>query len=105
MAGIFVSYDPALKALTGRAIRIYMISFMICGINMFVSAWFTALNNGIVSAVAAFTRTIVFEMGSVFLLPALFGLDGVWFAVDVADILALVLSTALLLGFRKRYGY
>ena len=78
---------------------------MICGINMFVSAWFTALNNGIVSAVGAFTRTIVFEMGSVFLLPALFGLDGVWFAVDVADILALVLSTALLLGFRKRYGY
>lgn len=105
MAGIFVSYDPALKALTARAIRLYMISFMICGINMFVSAWFTALNNGIVSAIAAFTRTLIFEMGSVFVLPILFGLDGVWLAVDVADILALVLSTILLLGFRKRYGY
>ena len=105
MAGMFVSYDPELKALTARAIRIYMISFMICGLNMFVSAFFTALNNGLVSAVAAFTRTLIFELGSIFILPVFLGLDGVWLAVDVADVLALIMSAILLAAFRKRYQY
>lgn len=105
MAGMFVSYDPQLKALTARAIRIYMISFMICGLNMFVSAFFTALNNGLVSAVAAFARTLIFELGSIFILPRFLGLDGVWLAVDVADMLALIMSVILLAAFRKRYHY
>jgi len=105
MAGMFVSYDPELKALTARAIRIYMISFTICGLNMFVSAFFTALNNGLVSAVAAFTRTLIFELGSIFVLPVFLGLDGVWLAVDVADVLALIMSVILLAAFRKRYHY
>ncbi len=104
-ARIFVGYDAGLTALTTHAIRLYMISFMICGINMFVSAWFTGLNNGIVSAVAAFSRTLVFELGCVFILPELFGVDGVWVAVDFADLFALILSIGLLLGYRKRYGY
>ena len=98
-------YDPELKALTARAIRIYMISFTICGLNMFVSAFFTALNNGLVSAVAAFTRTLIFELGSIFVLPVFLGLDGVWLAVDVADVLALIMSVILLAAFRKRYQY
>lgn len=105
MAGIFVGYDPELKALTGRAIRIYMLSFMICGLNMFVSAWFTALNNGVVSAIAAFARTLIFELGSIFLLPLLLGLDGVWLAVDLADVMALIMSAILLTVYRKRYHY
>ena len=105
IAKAFVSYDPILEALTIRAIRIYMISFTLCGINMFVSAWFTALNNGIVSAVAAFTRTLIFELGCVFILPLFFGLDGVWMSVDVADFMALILSVILLKSFKKRYGY
>ena len=105
MAGLFVSYDPELKALTARAIRIYMISFMICGLNMFVSAFFTALNNGLVSAVAAFTRTLIFELGSIFILPVFLGLDRVWLAVDAADVLALIMSVILLAVFRRRYGY
>lgn len=105
LASIFVGYDPALKALTARAIRIYMISFVICGLNMFTSAWFTSLNNGLVSAAAAFTRTLVFEMGAVFILPRFLGLDGIWLAVDVADCLALIMSAILLFSFRKRYKY
>ena len=72
---------------------------------MFASAWFTALNNGPVSAVISFTRTLVFELGCVFILPLLFGIDGIWVAVNVAEVLALILSAALVLGFRKRYGY
>lgn len=105
LATIFVSYDPELLDLAVRAIRIYFISFTICGINMFTSAWFTGLNNGIVSAVAAFTRTLVFELGAVFVIPALFGIDAIWAAVNVAEVLALILSAALILAFRRRYGY
>ena len=105
MAGIFVSYAPQLRSLTAHAIRLYMLSFMICGLNMFVSAFFTALNNGIVSAIAAFARTMIFELGSIFILPLAFGLDGVWLAVDVADVLALIMSVILLAAFRSRYHY
>ncbi len=105
LARIFVGYDADLTALTAHAIRLYMISFMICGINMFVSAWFTGLNNGVASAVAAFSRTLVFELGCVFLLPLIFGVDGIWVAVDFADLFALIFSIGLLLGYRKRYGY
>ena len=105
MAGLFVSYDPQLKALTAHAIRLYMLSFMICGLNMFVSAFFTALNNGLVSAAAAFARTLVFELGAIFVLPVFLGLDGVWLAVDLADVLALIMSAILLVSFRRRYNY
>lgn len=105
LAAIFVGYDPRLHSLTTHAIRLYMLSFSICGINMFVSALFTALNNGVVSAVAAFARTMVFEIAAVFILPLILGIDGIWVACDVAEIFALVLSVALLFAFRKRYGY
>ena len=105
LSAVFVGYDPALCALTTYALRIYMISFLICGFAMFASAWFTALNNGPVSALISFTRTLVFELGCVFLLPLLLGIDGIWLAVNVAEVLALALSAALVLGLRRRYGY
>ena len=105
LSALFVGYYPALRDLTTYAMRIYMISFLLCGFNMFASAWFTALNNGPVSALISFTRTLVFELGCVFLLPALFGIDGIWLAVNVSEVLALALSAALVLGLRKRYGY
>ena len=105
LSRLFVGYYPALRDLTTYALHIYMISFLICGFNMFASAWFTALNNGPVSAVISFTRTLVFELGCVFALPAIFGIDGIWTAVNVAEVLALILSAALVFGLRKRYGY
>ncbi len=95
LAHLFVGYDAALTALTTRAIRVYMLCFLICGWNMFVSALFTGLNNGVVSAVAAFARALVFELGAVLLLPPLVGIDGIWWAVNVAEVLALLLSAAL----------
>lgn len=104
-SAIFVGYDPELLDLTTRAFRIYMVSFMICGINLFVSAFFTALNNGVVSALAAFTRTLIFEVGAVFLLPHIIGIDGIWWSVDLADLLALIMSIILLAHFRRQYGY
>ena len=105
LSRLFVGYFPELRDLTTYALHIYMVSFLICGFNMFASAWFTALNNGSVSALISFTRTLVFELGSVFILPLLFGIDGIWLSVNVAELLALVMSAALVLGLRKKYGY
>lgn len=105
IARCFVSYNENLCELTTHALRVYMLSTLICGFNMFTSAWFTALNNGIVSAIAAFLRTLVFELASILVLPSIFGIEGIWMSVNVAEIIALVLSFSLILGFRKKYGY
>lgn len=95
IARVFVGYDAELTALTIRAMRLYMLAFLISGINMFVSALFTGLNNGVVSATASFTRTLVFELACVWTLPALFGIDGIWCSWPLAEVLALVLSAVL----------
>ncbi|MBR3290994.1 MAG: MATE family efflux transporter [Bacteroidales bacterium] len=104
-ARLFVGYDPELTELTTRAIRISMASFILVGVNIFSSAWFTGLGNGKVSAVLAFVRNLVLELGFVFLLPALWGPDGIWFAVDVAEVCCLVLSLSMIFAYRNRYGY
>lgn len=103
LARIFVGYDPGLCELTVRALRIYMLSFLLCGFNMFCSAWFTALNNGLVSAVAAFARTLVFELGAVLIVPGIIGIDGIWLSVSIAEVLAVLMSAILILSYRKRY--
>ena len=95
LARVFVGYDAALTALTIRAMRIYMLAFLITGINMFVSALFTGLNNGVVSAVASFMRTLVFELACVWMLPALLGIDGIWMSWGIAEVLSLVLCAFL----------
>ncbi len=112
IARVFVGYDPGLTELTIRAMRLYMLAFLISGINMFVSALFTGLNNGVVSATASFARTLVFELACVWTLPALFGIDGIWYSWPLAEVLALVLSAVLVGRFApqlveggKRFGY
>jgi Na+-driven multidrug efflux pump len=95
IARVFVGYDAGLTELTIRAMRLYMLAFLISGINMFVSALFTGLNNGVVSATASFARTLVFELACVWTLPALFGIDGIWCSWPLAEVLALVLSAVL----------
>ena len=100
-----MGYDEALCTLTVKAVRIYMLNFLICGINLFTSAWFTALGNGKVSAAASLMHSLVFELGCVFLLPVLLGPDGIWLAVDAGESLTLALSVFLLVRYRKRYGY
>ena len=105
VARLFVGYDPALTDLTVRALRISMASFLLVGVNLFASAWFTGLGNGKVSAAVSFFRNLVLELGFVFLLPALLGANGIWMAVDAAEVCCLVISLALLAAYRKRYGY
>ena len=105
LAGIFVGYDPQLHAMTTRGFRIYILSFLLCGFNIFGSSFFTALNNGLISALISFLRTLVFQIAAVMLLPMVFGLDGIWWSVVAAEVGSLALTVFFLLKYRRRYHY
>ena len=105
LASVFVSYDNNLLEMTTNAIRIFSISFIISGFNIFASSFFTALNNGVVSAAISFLRTLVFQIAMIFILPIIWGLNGIWFAVVFAEILALIVSIIFLVCNRKKYQY
>lgn len=105
LASIFVSYDAELLAMTVTAIRLYALSYLISWFNIFASSFFTALNNGPVSAIISFMRTLVFETSMIFIIPAILGLNGVWLAIGVAEILAFFVSGGLLIYNRKKYEY
>ena len=79
--------------------------FLFMGVAMFGSGFFTALNDGVTSAIISFLRTMLFEAGTVLLLPLIFGLNGIWFAVVVAEAMAFLLTFIFLFAKRKRYGY
>ena len=105
LARLFVGYDAALFALTGHAFRLFACSFLLAGFNIFASSFFTALNNGAVSAAVSFLRTLMFQTSSVLILPLLFGVDGIWWAITVAELCACMLSVLFLVWNRKRYRY
>ncbi len=105
MAGIFVGYDADLLAMTVRGFLIFSLSYLLCGFNIFGSALFTALNNGLVSAIISFVRSLVCQVAAVLLLPLIWGLDGIWWSVVAAELAALVLTAVCVLKFRNRYGY
>lgn len=105
LAKIFVGYDAELMQMTVGGFRIIGISYLIVGFNIFGSAFFTALNNGLVSAVISFSRTLVFQMAAILLLPILFGIGGIWGAVIAAEFLTLLVAAGFLTGRRKKYGY
>ncbi|MBR3844073.1 MAG: MATE family efflux transporter [Clostridia bacterium] len=102
---LFVGYDQALMDLTIRGFRIYAFSFIISGFNLFGSAFFTALNNGGVSATISFLRTFVFQSLTVLVLPLLFQTDGIWLATTLAELLSLSVTAYFFLSRKKRYGY
>lgn len=105
LAEIFVSYDNNLLELTTEAIRIYAVSYLISGINIFASSFFTALNNGVVSAVISFMRMFVFQIVMILLLPVVLGISGIWTAVIAAEVLSVVISVMFLVKNRKKYSY
>ena len=105
LAGIFVGYDPQLHRMTARGFRIYILSFLLCGFNIYGSSFFTALNNGLISALISFLRTLVFQIGAVLVLPMLIGLDGIWWSVAAAELGSLVLTGSFLVKYRSRYHY
>ena len=105
LASVFVGYDRMLLDMTTRGLMIYSLSFLMCGFNVFGSSMFTALNNGLVSAVISFLRTLVCQIAAVMLLPLVFRLDGIWLAIVAAESAALLLTVFCFIKFRKRYHY
>lgn len=105
LAIVFVGYDETLMDMTTRGLILYSLSFLLCGFNLFGSNMFTALNNGLVSAIISFVRTLLCQVAAVLLLPELWGLDGIWLAVTAAELAALIVTVVCFILFRKRYHY
>ena len=102
---VFVGYDKALCDMTTRGFIIFSFGYLFAGFNIFGSSFFTALNNGAVSAVISFLRTLVFQVLTVLILPLIFALDGVWYATVAAELLSLAVTLTFLIAMRKKYRY
>ena len=105
LAKIFVGYDVELFEMTTHAFKIFAFAFILAGMNIFTSSFFTALNNGGVSAIISFLRTLVFQMLSVLILPMILDLDGIWWAITVAEVFAFLISLIFLFAKRNKYHY
>ncbi len=105
LSSVFVGYDLELFSLTKRAFAIYSISFLFSGLAIFGSGFFTALNDGVTSAIVSFLRTLVFQIGAVLLLPLIFGLDGIWLSIVAAELIAAVIVSIFLIVKRKKFRY
>ena len=105
LARLFVGYDAGLLELTVTGFRIFALSFLFMGFAIFGSGFFSALNDGVTSAIISFLRTLVFQVAAVQLLPRLLGIQGIWWSIVVAEVMAVVLAGIFLLVKRRRYGY
>ncbi len=105
LGGIFVGYDQKLLDLTVRAFTIYSFSFLFAGIAIFGSSFFTALNDGLTSALISFLRTLVFQAAAVLLFPLYFGIDGIWLSIVAAEWMAMLVTLMFIVGKRKKYRY
>ena len=104
-AKLFVGYDDALMQLTVQGFRLYAPTFALMGFNVFSSAFFTALNNGGVSATISFARTFVFQTIAILTLPLLFGTNGIWIATATAELLSLAVTAYFFVSRKSKYGY
>ena len=102
---LFAGYDAELYSLTLRGFYVYSVSFLFSGVAIYGSSFFTALNNGPVSAAISFLRTLVFQIAAVMLLPLIFDVDGIWFSIIVAELMATAVTVIFLVGMRKKYHY
>ncbi|MDE5893333.1 MAG: MATE family efflux transporter [Acetatifactor sp.] len=105
LALLFVGYDAGLLEMTNRAFAIFSFSFLFSGFTIMSSSFFTALNDGLTSALIAFLRTLVFQIAAVCILPLFWKLDGIWLSIIVAEIMAVLVAVLLLLVKRKKYQY
>lgn len=105
LAGIFVGYDKELFDMTVHAFRLFSFTFLLSGFNIWCSSFFTALNNGAVSAAVSFLRTLVFQLAAVLILPIFLKLDGVWISVAFAEVCAFIISLLFLIAKKKKYDY
>lgn len=102
---LFVGYDAGLFEMTLRGMQIYSFAYLIMGFNIFASAFFTALNNGVVSAILSVTRTLILELIMIYLMPALFGIDGLWAVTICVEFCGVLISEYFIIRNRKKYGY
>ena len=105
LSHVFVGYDKGLLELTQRGFLFYSFSFLFCGLAIFGSGFFTALNNGFISALISFLRTMVFQAAAILIMPLIFGTDGIWLSVVISELLAAALVAIFILCNRKRYNY
>ena len=105
LSRLFVGYDKSLMALTIRGMKIYSFSFLFMGFAIYLSGFFTALNDGLTSAAISFLRTVVFQVAAVLLLPLIWDIDGIWASLVVAEIMATAVGFAFLLLKQKTYKY
>ena len=105
LSDLFVGYDPELMELTVSGFRVFALSFGFMGFAIFASGFFTALNDGVTSAIISFLRTLLFQSAAVLLLPRLWGINGVWISIVVAEFMAVVLGMAFLIAKQKIYHY
>ena len=102
---MFVGYDKGLLGMTLHAFSIFAFSFLFAGFAIFASSFFTALNDGLVSALISFLRALVFQLAAVLLLPFIWGVDGIWFSIVAAEVMAVIVAGLFLLGKRRKYHY
>lgn len=105
LASIFVGYDEVLLQLTVKAFTIYAFSFLFAGIAIFGSAFFTALNDGLTSALISFLRTLLFQVVAVLVMPLIWEIDGIWYSIVAADVMAVIVTMIFLIIKHKKYRY
>ena len=105
LSRLFVGYDQGLLEITTRAFHVFSFSFLFSGFSIYGSSYFTALNDGLTSAAISFLRTLVFQVAAVLIFPLIWELDGIWFSIVAAEIMAVVTTGVFLLAKRKKYGY
>ncbi len=105
LASIFVGYDKDLLNLTINALRLYSLSYIVSWFNIYASSFFTALNNGFVSALISFARTLVFQVIVILVLPKIIGINGIWLSVLIAELLSLIISVTCFIKNKKKYEY
>ena len=105
LARIFVGYDPDLLDMTAHAFAIFSFSFLGSGFSIFGSSFFTALNNGLISALISFMRTLIFEVVFVLILPIFLGIDGIWLSIIVAEVASVSVTAAFMIKMKKKYNY
>lgn len=105
LSKIFVEYDTELLNLTYHGFKIFSFSFLFAGFSIYGSSFFTSLNNGLVSALISFLRTLIFQVSAVLILPVFMGINGIWISISAAELMAVIITVFFIVKMRKRYHY
>lgn len=105
LAKIFVGYDAELMELTLGGFRIFSFSFLFAGMSIFGSSFFTALNNGLISALISFLRALVFQVAAVLILPIFLKINGIWLSVATAEVMAMIITLVFIVKMKDKYHY